>query len=156
MTPEQTQIARALVASPHFRWMPGVLATSSNNYHRPARIESLDGDTHDFGLTVIPDVDGPVFAAHHEWGVAGTFPRGCSLPDLTDPATVGCLHALACERWGVVAIEVDTGEPCAQWIAIQPDGLEVAYGKIHPAIFSALPDNPHTAACIAALLHEDR
>jgi len=74
-----------------------MLAVSTNNYHRPARIESLDGDR--YGLTVIPDQDGPIFAAHHEYGIAGTFPRGCTIPDLDDPATLGCLLHLVREAW---------------------------------------------------------
>lgn len=60
-------------------------------------IEAIDGDS--YGLTVIPGRDGPVFSAHHEYGIAGTFPRECTIPDLTDPATVGCLLSLVREAW---------------------------------------------------------
>jgi hypothetical protein len=158
MTQDQIQIARALVASPHWRWMPGMLTESSNNYHRPARIEALDGDT--CGLTVIPDSDGPIFAAHHEWGIAGSFPRGCTLPDLTDPATIGCLHALACERWGGWVIEAIPWDHRAWWMAVCVPGSPSVTnpnnrGPVPRAICGAFPDNPHTAACIAALLRED-
>lgn len=93
-----TELARRAVACKHWRWMPGMLVMSTNNYHRPARIESLDGDC--YGLTVIPGDGGPVLASHHEWGVAGSFPRGCTIPDLADPATLGCLLALVREAWG--------------------------------------------------------
>ena len=89
---------RELLADGRVRWMAGMLVRSSNNYHRPARIESLDGD--DYGLTVIPDADGPVFAAHHEYGIAGSFPRESTRPVWTDPATIGCLVAMAREATG--------------------------------------------------------
>lgn len=96
------ELARAAVASPHWRWMPGMLVVSTNNYHRPARIESLDGDT--YGLTVVPHANGPVFAAHHEYGIAGEFPRGSSVPDFDDPATRGCLLALVREKIPALAV----------------------------------------------------
>jgi len=92
------ELGKRAVKCKTWRWMPGMLATSTNSYHRPARIEAIDGDS--YGLTVIPDCNGPVFSSHHEWGIAGSFPRGCTVPDLTDPATVGCLLHLVREHWG--------------------------------------------------------
>jgi hypothetical protein len=91
------ELGKRAVACKAWRWMPGMLVRSTNNYHRPARIEAIDGDG--YGLTIIPDCDGPVFSAHHEYGIAGTFPRGCTIPDLDDPATVGCLLSLVREAW---------------------------------------------------------
>ena len=94
------ELGRRAVACKGWRWMPGMLALSTNNYHRPARIESIDGDA--YGLTVVPHADGPVFAAHHEYGIAGEFPRGSTIPDFRDPATRGCVMALVDElRLGV-------------------------------------------------------
>ncbi len=101
MTEDQwIELGRRAVACKGWRWMPGMLALSTNNYHRPARIESIDGDA--YGLTVVPHADGPVFAAHHEYGIAGEFPRGSTIPDFRDPATRGCVMALVDElRLGV-------------------------------------------------------
>ena len=98
MNDELMKLAKHAVTLLGWRWMPGMLVITTHNYHRPARIESLDGDT--YGLTVIPHADGPVFAGHHEYGITGEFPRGSSVPDLSDPATLGCLLALVREAWG--------------------------------------------------------
>jgi hypothetical protein len=97
MNEDMIELARRAMASPHWRWMPGMLVMSEDNCHRPARIESLYGDG--YGLTVVPHEDGPVYAAHHEYGIAGAFPHFTSVPDFTDPATFGCVLALARDAW---------------------------------------------------------
>jgi hypothetical protein len=61
---EEIELARRAVASPHWRWMPGMLT--------------------DVGERV-------------------TDPAVCylgTLPDLTDPATLGCVLALVRDAWG--------------------------------------------------------
>ena len=68
MTPEQTDLARRLVACPSFRWMPGML-------HGEADIE-------EGGL------------CHFERCVEGDRPSGGRFPVLADDATLGCLLAL--------------------------------------------------------------
>ena len=103
------ELSEELVKSPAFRWIPGMLARCARNFHGPARIESLDGV--EYGLTVRPGQDGPTFVSPHDWVEIGTFPRDTSLPDLNDPATVGCLLALLDEAtggcWRVVETPVD-------------------------------------------------
>jgi hypothetical protein len=53
---------------------------------------------------VLPDTDGNAVMTIDECGIMGGFPDAGSaypfLPDLTDPATVGCLLALVREAWG--------------------------------------------------------
>lgn len=133
------ELGRRAVACKHWRWMPGMLVLSTNNYHRPARIEALDGDT--YGLTVVPHADGPVFASHHEYGVAGEFPRGSTIPDLRDPATLGCLLVLVREALGepllYVEPEIDEVEGTA-WYAWSAGKWRSCSRGSHPAEAAAL------------------
>ena len=75
----------ALVASPHFKWMPGMAGIDVNGdrwrlYH--------DGNhrhprwANEYSLRM------------HAWEI-----RLDMRPDLTDPATIGCLEAMAAEAW---------------------------------------------------------
>ena len=68
-----TDLAKRAVASPHWRWMPGM------------RRLTFDGG-HLYPSRVADD---------------GTYPGGLfPVPDLTDPATLGCLLGLVREAWG--------------------------------------------------------
>ena len=62
------ELAQRATASPHWRWMPGMIAGCGGRRARARR------------------KGGPPY-------------RG-ALPDLTDPATLGCLLALVREAWG--------------------------------------------------------
>ena len=71
MTEDMTEIARRAVAATHWRWLPGMLRTSPGAHH---------------GIRVL-DVNAV--------GIDRTHP----LPDLTDPATLGCLLHLVRTAW---------------------------------------------------------
>ena len=71
MTPELQALARRAVACPRWRWMPGMAFLWCGDLHR---------------------------VADREPGTLRT--DGSLLPDLTDPATLGCLLALVREAWG--------------------------------------------------------
>ncbi len=75
MNTEIEKLARRAVACKRWRWMPGMLAVGRRNL--PTAWFRLEND--------IPRLTG-------EWSGA--------LPDLTDPATLGCLLALVREAWG--------------------------------------------------------
>jgi hypothetical protein len=85
-------LAERAVASKHWRWMPGMLALDSCNEEHlrvqgvrpPARV--IDARR----SVVYEDSDG----AMHEGVVSRS-----DVPDLTDPATLGCLLALVREAW---------------------------------------------------------
>ena len=80
MTEEQKALARRAVACPKWRWMPGM----------------LDDD----GCTVCSaSDDGYLLLAGSEGSTVGWWPVAERLPDLTDPATLGCLLALVREAW---------------------------------------------------------
>lgn len=70
MTADFEKLGKRAVSCTHWRWMPGMLARGRN---KKRRIEQVtDGEP-------FPYFDGP--------------------PDLTDPATVGCLLALVRQAW---------------------------------------------------------
>jgi hypothetical protein len=74
------ELARRAVACKRWRWMPGMLAETG------LRVFRCDPDGYVVGIY-----------ANYEYiaqCVAGT------LPDLSDPATLGCLLALVREAWG--------------------------------------------------------
>jgi hypothetical protein len=84
MTDEQIALAKRAVACKGWRWMPGMLTTE--------------------GMRVIHDPhlwpDRPCAIREGTWvDTAVPRPLGDHLPDLTDPATLGCLLALVREAW---------------------------------------------------------
>jgi hypothetical protein len=80
------ELARAAVASPHWRWMPGMriaYANSDEAFRVCGEPAYVDGLYHAHG---IPE----------DWEAA----PDDELPDFDDPATSGCLLALVREAWG--------------------------------------------------------
>ena len=78
------ELGKRAVACKHWRWMPGMLALDSCDEEYPARV--IDGC-----CSVV--YTGNVGAIHE-----GVVSRS-DVPDLTDPATLGCLLALVREAW---------------------------------------------------------
>ena len=81
-----TEISERLIACKGFRWMPGMRTLGE------WRIINVDAD----GVEVVTDL-GEVVLFH-----SGDMPHiASSLPDLNDPATLGCLLQLVREAWGM-------------------------------------------------------
>ena len=81
-----TEISERLIACKGFRWMPGMRTLGD------WRIINIDAD----GVEVVTDL-GEVVLFH-----SGDLPHiASSLPDLNDPATLGCLLQLVREAWGM-------------------------------------------------------
>jgi hypothetical protein len=80
MNEKQTELSEQLVASKHWRWMPGMLTTSVDG--PGLRVETVDATD--------PSI---VYVGDLPWFVSAP-------PDLDDPATIGCLLALVREAWG--------------------------------------------------------
>lgn len=79
MTPEQTALARRLVASPHWRWVEGARDLGD------ALFVGISGGYRHWV------VDGMLVASEPDFPLA---------PDLNDPATIGIIEHLAREAWG--------------------------------------------------------
>jgi hypothetical protein len=90
MTPEMLDLARRAVACRGFRWMPGMLAVEQAvpGMALSARPVRVDDYWHEVGV----------------W-----------LPDLTDPATLGCLLALVREAWGDPSLSVLFDHDGCKW-----------------------------------------
>lgn len=75
------ELARRAVACKRWRWVPGMLTDSG------VRVFRVDDDGYVIGY------------GDHRYPVVREVPAS-ALPDLTDPATLGCLLALVREAWG--------------------------------------------------------
>lgn len=133
---DNLDLARRAVACKHWRWMPGML---EEGFYRTRYTE--DGfpeyQTIDVGSTGTAET------------VTFDAPVRSSLPDLTDPATIGCLLALVREAWGDLGLSAVGGWNGSEWV------WRVNGGKHHGSTFRMLVQDPvhrsEAAALVAAL-----
>ena len=81
-------LARRAIASPHWRWMPGMRAVSQSGKHWRVWSDARS----------VYEPEGCMDNVPAEWSK--------DVPDLSDPATVGCLLALVREAWGDPCLHV--------------------------------------------------
>ena len=100
------ELSERLVACKHFKWMPGMLAIRSN------------GCEYRVCQVVFGDEEYPKGRIANGWGDWGCFNN--ATPDLTDPATLGCLLFLVREAWKDPAIATSdlVGYDGYNWVTI--------------------------------------
>jgi len=131
MTEEQTALARRAVACRGWRWMAGMLCIWPNgNEWRVAQVSGIDGVN-----------DCPNYPAGG-WGDDYS-DRTTGLPDLTDPATLGCLLALVREAWDdecLCILPVDYGPGGVRWACRLTATGTFCTGQFWPTEIGALVD----------------
>ena len=109
MTADMLDLARRAVACKGWKWLPGMRTTD--------------------GMRVIHDPhlwpDRPCAIREGTWvDTAVPRPLGDHLPDLTDPATLGCLLALVQEAWGDPKASPDWDAHAEKWVVVVFDRRE--------------------------------
>ena len=122
VTDEQQELARRAVACKHWRWVRGCPI---------APVEApVDGE---FAFALEHPSDGrPLHAFVTPHDGLGVLEIGRDLPDLTNPATLGCLLALVREAWGDGALgvcELYGLDGLRRWVVVQRDLMVPSRGS---------------------------
>lgn len=94
MTDERLMdLGRRAVACSAFRWMPGMVTLGGERLVLGFRDEDM----------AVVEPDGAVYdIGDHSWDTCSRHGHGDILPDMSDPATIGCVLALVREGCGSV------------------------------------------------------
>lgn len=127
MKDQMQDLARRAVACKHWRWMAGMLV---HNADGPVRIDGGDSEPFIYGRC---QWSGERF----ELSV-----RSGPCPDLTDPATMGCLLALVRKAWSDKVACICTLHYASKWFVDLPNGEVVCCATEAEALVTALEAAP--------------
>lgn len=113
------ELEKRAVACKHWRWMPGMRCV--HRWTGGIRVLVDESGQQSESYVVLPDNDGSAVMTIDECGIMGGFPEAQSaypfVPDLDDPATVGCLLALVREALGGhVYVDVAKNDHATVWL----------------------------------------
>ena len=111
MTEAQVELAKRAVACKGWQWMPGMRGWKLNNHGVPFSIRFVEGVERMGALAEVgtgKHIPSGYATCDGDWRAADI------TPDLTDPATVGCLLALVREVWSDPYLCV-VGDPDTGW-----------------------------------------
>jgi hypothetical protein len=135
MTPELEALGRRAVACAGWRWMPGMLRTDGG------RVVGSDGARLFIcQRTLSPDADGQM------WPDLVLWPADDGAPDISDPATLGCLLALVEEAAGGPAVVMHDADDGSWWLT------RAVVGGVANPLVAWLTTAPSRARALVAAL----
>ena len=130
---EMEELGKRAVACKHWRWMPGMLDAYGDRV-----LSVVVGKAGAEVTTDYLEWTGIAYMQTQQHGTWADDERRHARPDLSDPATLGCLLALVREAWG----DVKYSEPMGGWYVFNKRFVGARYDTEAEALVAALEAAP--------------